>query len=281
MQGDAPAEMRGENNWQSFCYIFNYKPCVCLVQMRVAGERQLSQSDLLVFLWNEWPNLTSLGEWCSSNKTLLRIYAQWQVCARTSFCASSMKQAYRAFTWRDWGCLHVESARREAYLGSEGGKRHSAHYPLSAASTDMPGRYRYGALHCCRQSDQRLCQRKWSTANMQLSDPITFSGRARLLHPRRAPPVLHKEFTQASNMLWISGLYAPHVSVCTCGIDSLKLRKWIWSLSWVRLYIIRWCVCVASWPVKLLKKKAFSFWGQLHSLTVLAWMWLDENVPAI
>ena len=48
-----------------------------------------------------------------------------------------------------------------------------------------------------RQWDGPLCQRRWSTANMQLSDPITFSGRARLLLPRRAPPVLHKQFSQA------------------------------------------------------------------------------------
>lgn len=140
----------------------------------------------------------------------------------------------------------AESTRREVYLGSEEGKG----APFAACCLNIPtyppplcSEYRYAwqvqvwALHCCRQWDQRLCQRRWSTANMQLSDPITFSGRARLRHPRRAPPVLQKKFSQA---LKCSASLQTHAALCmflcsTCGLDSEKPRVWIWSVSWVGL----------------------------------------------
>lgn len=121
--------------------------------------------------------------------------------------------------------LHAEYMKREVYLGSEEGEG----APLDARCFNIPSapplllssvhsyawQVQVWALRCCCHWDQRLCQRRWSTANMQLSGLITCSGRARLLHPRRAPRILQS---------------APQAHTALCRplwINSEKLTPWI------------------------------------------------------
>lgn len=202
MQGDTPAEMRGKTIDRAF------------VTSLITGFV------FVLFKWGAVGRGSSLSLICSSvceingqTSHLLGTYGPLTKhvagekvlhIRASTFCNSSASVHFACIcqpSQEESVDVFEDEARTENPRGVkctwEAGEEKACNWvPVYAASSGICLLGQVWDLGCCRQLDPRLCQSRWSAANMQLSDPITFSGRARLLPPR-TPPVLQKKCSLA------------------------------------------------------------------------------------